>query len=65
MKDPADPLGLFGSLGDEFQILDILADRSTKLMSEHEPSEHTSLALPAFGEGFKANILSEQNSSQR
>ena len=43
---------------------DILPDRSVQLLSEDQPRKSASLTLPLFSEGFKADVLCENDTAQ-
>jgi hypothetical protein len=47
------------------QIVNELADRTAHLMTEEQSRERSAGALPGFGAGAEANVLSENHPTQR
>src|SRR5260221_1917836 len=61
MNDSARQLRRFGRFGDDFQVVDVLADGSAFGVAINQSSERPPGALPAFRERLKANIVSEKH----
>ena len=46
---------------DEFEVADILANRSPQLMAECQASKRLSFSLPCFGERLEPDVLGEEH----
>src|SRR5205823_9899805 len=62
--DGVDPLARLRSLGNQFQILDVLPDGAVELMAENKAAKGATFTLPVLGHRFETNVLRKHDSAE-